>query len=168
MDGLVLVLTWHKTFRQWRDARNLNISLSASTCLLRDGTWYFCGLLAMNIAEMATIRTVGTPLSSCLVQVLPSALVNHFIINLRSLNPANASMSGEPPLSQISSLHIRAPNSFLGNIGEDLDYGEGSFREEDGTERSFTSGSFAQDISTTVSSEKLDAIETPSIRGMAA
>ena len=36
-DALVLVLTWMKTYQQVRDARRLNISLSVTTCLVRDG-----------------------------------------------------------------------------------------------------------------------------------
>ena len=36
-DSTVLVLTWTKTFRNWNEARRLNLDLSVSTCLLRDG-----------------------------------------------------------------------------------------------------------------------------------
>lgn len=36
-DIIVLVATWMKTFRQWLDARRLNMPLSVSTCLLGDG-----------------------------------------------------------------------------------------------------------------------------------
>ena len=36
-DLIVLVLTWIKTFRNWNEARRLNVELSVSTCLLRDG-----------------------------------------------------------------------------------------------------------------------------------
>lgn len=34
---IVLVLTWIKTFRQWNEARKMNLMLSISACLLRDG-----------------------------------------------------------------------------------------------------------------------------------
>ena len=40
-DLIVLVLTWTKTFRNWNEARRLNLDLSVSTCLLRDGK-YLC------------------------------------------------------------------------------------------------------------------------------
>ena len=57
-DLIVLVLTWIKTFRQWREGRKLNVPFPISACLLRDGeicrpykgvrfecgyigTWYF-------------------------------------------------------------------------------------------------------------------------------
>ena len=36
-DLIVLVLTWAKTFRNWNEARRLNLYLSITTCLLRDG-----------------------------------------------------------------------------------------------------------------------------------
>ena len=36
-DLIVLALTWTKTFRNWNEARRLNIELSITTCLLRDG-----------------------------------------------------------------------------------------------------------------------------------
>ncbi|EKM52015.1 uncharacterized protein PHACADRAFT_199517 [Phanerochaete carnosa HHB-10118-sp] len=39
-DTTVLVLTWMKTFRHWREARRI-IRASLATCLLRDGTIYF-------------------------------------------------------------------------------------------------------------------------------
>ena len=37
-DVTVVVLTWLKTVRQWRVARSLDIKMSLTTCLLRDGT----------------------------------------------------------------------------------------------------------------------------------
>ena len=36
-DGLVLVLTWAKTFRQWRESRRLKIETSITSLLMRDG-----------------------------------------------------------------------------------------------------------------------------------
>ncbi|KIP06045.1 hypothetical protein PHLGIDRAFT_477840 [Phlebiopsis gigantea 11061_1 CR5-6] len=40
-DMIVLILTWIKTFHQWRLSRTLGIQLRFSTCLLRDGTLFF-------------------------------------------------------------------------------------------------------------------------------
>lgn len=37
-DVLVLIVTWVKTFKQWKEARQLNMSLSVTRLLLRDGT----------------------------------------------------------------------------------------------------------------------------------
>ena len=39
-DSIVLVLTWIKTFNNWNEARRLNLNLSISTCLLRDGKFF--------------------------------------------------------------------------------------------------------------------------------
>lgn len=36
-DILVVVITWIKTFKEWNTARQLKLSLSVTTCLLRDG-----------------------------------------------------------------------------------------------------------------------------------
>lgn len=36
-DAIVLVVTWVKTFGHWREAQRLNLRVSISTCLLRDG-----------------------------------------------------------------------------------------------------------------------------------
>ncbi|EKM57682.1 uncharacterized protein PHACADRAFT_251462, partial [Phanerochaete carnosa HHB-10118-sp] len=36
-DTIVLVLTWIKTFGNWRRARSVNVQVSLTTCLLRDG-----------------------------------------------------------------------------------------------------------------------------------
>ena len=36
-DTIVLALTWIKTFKNWNEARRLNLELSVSTCILRDG-----------------------------------------------------------------------------------------------------------------------------------
>ncbi|EKM48828.1 uncharacterized protein PHACADRAFT_266071 [Phanerochaete carnosa HHB-10118-sp] len=53
-DTIVLVLTWIKTFGNWKTTRRLNIKVSLTTCLLRDGTLYFIALLAMNITQLLT------------------------------------------------------------------------------------------------------------------
>lgn len=38
-DVIVLVATWMKTFRVWREARGLEMAVSVSGMLLRDGEW---------------------------------------------------------------------------------------------------------------------------------
>lgn len=55
-DVLVLIVTWIKTFGQWRSARQANVRVSLTTCLLRDGTVYFIVLLACNMAHMLTFN----------------------------------------------------------------------------------------------------------------
>ena len=52
----------------------------------------------------------------------PPVLVNRFIINLRSLNTAGSSQGSSAPRhwSRFSAPNFRIPDSFLGNIGEEL------------------------------------------------
>ena len=55
----------------------------------------------------------------------PSVLMSRFIINLRSLNTAGSSQDSSirQHLSQFSAPNFHIPDSFLGNIGEDLQDG---------------------------------------------
>lgn len=39
LDSLVLVLTWMKTFQQWKQSRHLNLPPSIAACFLRDGKY---------------------------------------------------------------------------------------------------------------------------------
>ncbi|EKM48477.1 uncharacterized protein PHACADRAFT_202765 [Phanerochaete carnosa HHB-10118-sp] len=59
-DAIVLVLTWIKTFRHWRNARRLKMRASLTICLLRDGTMYFIALLALNISQLLTYNISDT------------------------------------------------------------------------------------------------------------
>ena len=36
-DTIVVVVTWRKTYAQWRHGKRLNVSTNLSTLLLRDG-----------------------------------------------------------------------------------------------------------------------------------
>ncbi|GJE90447.1 hypothetical protein PsYK624_065820 [Phanerochaete sordida] len=144
MDALVLALTWRKTFAQWRAARALAMQLSVSTCLLRDGTWYFCGLLALSVAEMLTFNTAfvntfnappspppsqaPSPLAS-FAQIMPCVLVNHFVLNLRTLGTGGVSSA-----SCTSTLRFRALVSVsgIGDIGAELRVGVQHSEDEQG------------------------------------
>ena len=55
----------------------------------------------------------------------PLVLMNRFIINLRSINTAGSSQdsSGRQHWSRFSAPNFHIPDSFLGNIGEDLQDG---------------------------------------------
>ena len=57
----------------------------------------------------------------------PSVLMNRFIINLRSFSTASSSQdSSAQHWSRFSVPNFRIPDSFLGNIGEDLQHGHKS------------------------------------------
>lgn len=55
-DGLTLVLTWIKTFRHWKQTRQLNIPVTVTTCLVRDGKSRLC----MCVFGLTRVTFVGT------------------------------------------------------------------------------------------------------------
>ena len=67
----------------------------------------------------------------------PLILVNRFIINLRSAGTGTNQSSNSQPLATVSDIdfqHAPPRNSFLGNVGEDLQHGyddSGDEHEED-------------------------------------
>ena len=63
---------------------------------------------------------MGSPL-----EMQPPVLMNRFIINLRSLNTAGSSQgsSARQHWSRFSVPNFHIPDSFIGNIGEDLQDG---------------------------------------------
>ncbi|EKM50263.1 uncharacterized protein PHACADRAFT_201106 [Phanerochaete carnosa HHB-10118-sp] len=122
-DTIVLVLTWIKTFRSWKNARSLDIKVSITTCILRDGTIYFMALLAMNIAQMLTGNiVVGSSIVADFTTFLPSVLINRFMINLRQTSGSVMSdMNNQQQEQPIATLQFRGTTDhWLGNIGEEL------------------------------------------------
>ena len=57
----------------------------------------------------------------------PSILIVRFMLNLRQLDASDKFSTGSDTrrLSTISAANFRTPTSFLGNVGEPLDYGQG-------------------------------------------
>ena len=51
-DLLLLLVTWMKTYRHWRQARDAHVKVSMSTCLLRDGA--FLTITDQNAANAST------------------------------------------------------------------------------------------------------------------
>lgn len=121
---IVLVLTWLKTYSQWLAARRLKLNLSVSTCLLRDGTWFFLGALALNIAQVIA-SSVPSFQADMFVTTLPAVLFNRFMLNLRSIDDAAIHSTVDTErFSRFASPHFRIPESFLGNIGEPISAGK--------------------------------------------
>ncbi|GJE85275.1 hypothetical protein PsYK624_013540 [Phanerochaete sordida] len=150
---IVLVLTWLKTYSQWREARRCKLNVSVSTCLLRDGTWFFLATLALNVAQIVASSTPDFPVD-LFVTTLPAVLFNRFMLNLRSVDD-----TGEPPspaapprLSRFSSPRFRIPESFLGNIGGPVDTGDGEYVEDSSevvhTEEHWQERAWSQDETT--------------------
>lgn len=126
-DVLVLVLTWARSFRQFREMRALKLSSSVTTVLLRDGTVYFLTLLIMNILLLVTFTASGLSEGGqidTVLQVMPPVLVQRFMLNLRGLNRTADSTHASDRGLPSASVAFVVPSGFLGNIGEPLDHGE--------------------------------------------
>ncbi|GJE88865.1 hypothetical protein PsYK624_049520 [Phanerochaete sordida] len=129
MDFLVLVLTWVKTFSQWRESRRLGLSKSITESLIRDGTIYFLLLLGVNLAQILTYNLTFAPVN-LLIAVMPSLLVSRFLLNLRQVaeNPSPLTSDGidTVALSQFSAPRFNVADSVFGNLGEPIGLGEDS------------------------------------------
>ncbi|EKM57677.1 uncharacterized protein PHACADRAFT_206557 [Phanerochaete carnosa HHB-10118-sp] len=122
-DTIVLVMTWIKTFGNWRRARSVNVQMSLATCLLRDGTIYFMALLAVNIAQMLTYNsTIIEPLMAGFTETLPPILIHRFMIDLRTVDSEalNYSTHVTDRQQEQSTIQFGRPANWLGNIGETL------------------------------------------------
>ncbi|GJE90453.1 hypothetical protein PsYK624_065890 [Phanerochaete sordida] len=133
LHGLVLVLILLKTYSQWRTARQLNIHLSVSTCILRDGVLFFVIILAIDVVKLAGPSPAVD--GSLLGMIPPLILINRFLLNLRALGrtPAELSLpSGARQTPRLSAVRFRPPRgrSLVGNIGEDVSYGGDSAGED--------------------------------------
>ncbi|EKM57684.1 uncharacterized protein PHACADRAFT_251466 [Phanerochaete carnosa HHB-10118-sp] len=122
-DMIVIILTWIKTFGDWRRARSINAKVPLTTCLLRDGENGHSALLTINIAQLllynspTDFSSVGT-----LVSNMPLVLANRFMINLRMANSEVLDYSTRIAyqLQEPSTEHFRRSTNRLGNIGETL------------------------------------------------
>ncbi|GJE90614.1 hypothetical protein PsYK624_067580 [Phanerochaete sordida] len=136
-DFLVVAVTWHRTFRGWKQLSKCKSLWTVSDCLLRDGAIYFVALLLVNAAQVLTHNPTFNPVS-ILTSALPLILVNRFMLNLRQVQPTRSFPSGS---TVIPPFHPGAPDvdygaftSIIGNIGEplvhaqneEMDDGEGS------------------------------------------
>ncbi|GJF00637.1 hypothetical protein PsYK624_169310 [Phanerochaete sordida] len=124
-DGLVLVLTWIKLFRQFLDMRRLKIRSSVATVLLRDGTVYFVALLAINIGLMGTILahdSFAYGVADNILQYMPTVLIQRFMMNLRQLNHVAHADHASSTMQQFSGLSdFRVPSDLFGNVAESLE-----------------------------------------------
>lgn len=133
-EASAVVLTWYRTFSQWRLARSFNVS-SLTTLFLRDGTLYFLALLILTLMTLiATLRlSIYTPLSirylnlaSIFVFPLSSICLSKFILSLRSLNASNESGLWDQESTQQNAVQFRSrTTAFLGNLGAQLRTGDG-------------------------------------------
>ncbi|EKM57688.1 uncharacterized protein PHACADRAFT_206567 [Phanerochaete carnosa HHB-10118-sp] len=84
-DTIVLALTWIKTFGNWRQARSVNVQVSLTTCLLRNGTIYFIAPLVIILIQLLIYAsTAVTPPVGAFISSLPLVLINRFMSNLQT------------------------------------------------------------------------------------
>ncbi|EKM57574.1 uncharacterized protein PHACADRAFT_206470 [Phanerochaete carnosa HHB-10118-sp] len=127
-DLLVLVLTWMKTYRQYREARALNIKSPLTTYFIHDGTIYFIVLLILNISQIVSFFFTSIGILAPFTSIMPQILVCRFMMNLRLLSHGSSTTSEDESSRQLASLRMltfneNATPSFMGNMGEPLDYG---------------------------------------------
>ena len=83
-DSIVLVLTWIKTFNNWNRSRKLNLRLSVSTCLLRDGKSMDYSVCMLMLTYRATVRDVVFHVSPTLLRCkCTGAAIALLMLNLR-------------------------------------------------------------------------------------
>ncbi|KAI0628575.1 hypothetical protein C8Q77DRAFT_1067663 [Trametes polyzona] len=80
-DGLVVVLTWIKTFRVYTLTRRVRLRADYSALILRDGEYR--AICALNLVAILYICTTGTNLLNDLIVTLSAILMARFLLNLR-------------------------------------------------------------------------------------
>lgn len=67
-NTLILVVTWKKSFQQWRRCKGCGIRMSLSELLLRDGTLYFVIIGAMDLIQIVLISLQTTTSTATSIQ----------------------------------------------------------------------------------------------------
>jgi len=127
-DLIVLLVTWHATFKLKRFADRNNFETPVVTMLLRDGTLYFLALLILNVFNIVgwatdvfvfSVEDFTTPLSSI--------IISHFLMNLRQASASGTQVSPSSPLWSDQQNDSPTPSlrfaSCVGNMGESLSHG---------------------------------------------
>ncbi|TCD64573.1 hypothetical protein EIP91_003900 [Steccherinum ochraceum] len=115
VDAVALALTWVKTASLVRLMAKVEVKLTLTTMLLRDGTVYFCVLIVMKVLFLFFFR-VGDEISDFAAMQLYSIMTSHFILNLRGIY--------SQPTSDTPSSWTNM--SFARNLGGPLDLGSSS------------------------------------------
>ncbi|EMD31160.1 hypothetical protein CERSUDRAFT_89274 [Gelatoporia subvermispora B] len=131
-DAIVLSVTWSSTYVTVLSARQRNVSTPLMSLLFRDGTLYFLGLLSLNALNIAGWTSNVFIYAAQLSMPLSSAIITHFLLNLRHLTQVARDagddtqisffVRGEPweICSQLSSIRF---GSIIDNMGEQLVHG---------------------------------------------
>ncbi|TFK79572.1 hypothetical protein K466DRAFT_505347, partial [Polyporus arcularius HHB13444] len=81
-DGVVVVLTWIKTYRVFVLTRKVSFRTNYSALILRDGTLYFLAVCILNLVAIIYIMNIGANLLNDMIVTLSSMLMARFLLNL--------------------------------------------------------------------------------------
>ncbi|EMD31624.1 hypothetical protein CERSUDRAFT_119664 [Gelatoporia subvermispora B] len=154
-DTVVIFITWLKTWSTIRMVREHNVKTPLMTMLLRDGTFYFLGLLTLNALNLAGQTTNVFSYASTFSTPLSAMIITHFPLSLRQLAHGSSDNTSRPSFvqdgtsdpvhSQTSSLRF---GSFVGNMSESL---------MDGSEDDDRDVAWDNDVQNDVDDVRLDA-----------
>ncbi|KAI0667279.1 hypothetical protein C8Q78DRAFT_1106137 [Trametes maxima] len=82
-DGLVVILTFKKTFKVYTITRRIRLRGDYSSLILRDGAVYFLAICMLNLAAIVFITMTGTNLLNDLIVTLSAIMMARFLLNLR-------------------------------------------------------------------------------------
>ncbi|RPD75587.1 hypothetical protein L226DRAFT_49377 [Lentinus tigrinus ALCF2SS1-7] len=84
-DGLVLAITWSKTWNVRREAPPMNFASKITMVLMRDGTFYFTILLIINLVALSLSRAFQLiEAISTWIAVVTSIMMSRFILDLHA------------------------------------------------------------------------------------
>ncbi|OBZ73196.1 hypothetical protein A0H81_07320 [Grifola frondosa] len=130
-DGLVIAVTWLRTYRFARTAARHHVRAGIIRLLLRDGTIYFVILLILNLLHIAVKITQQTNFITTFEEPLTSIMISRFLLNLREVDSAAPSSVGEDggeAGDEEGMGTLRFVTSVVGPLGEPLDH---SFVDDD-------------------------------------
>ncbi|KAJ8481198.1 hypothetical protein ONZ51_g6176 [Trametes cubensis] len=125
-DGIVVVLTWVKTYRVYAITRRIRFRTDYSTLILRDGAVYFLATCVLNFVAIMYIWMTGTNLLNDLIVTLSAILMARFLLNLRDQRAQIEDMSfmwgdsGDSKLSlsqPVSSLRFASMSGLFDTMG---------------------------------------------------
>ncbi|PSR73147.1 hypothetical protein PHLCEN_2v11003 [Hermanssonia centrifuga] len=114
-DVLVLIFTWARTFKDYRDGYRLKLGMPLSRVLLRDGLYSSSqhDIRSADFMEKGTIYFMFTPL-----------LISRFLLNLRQVGDPGDSGTDWSDMTDLSTPQFRVPTFSIltGNLAMPLDY----------------------------------------------
>lgn len=126
-DLTVLVVTWTRTYRIYREAAKVNIRLPVTILLIRDGTLYFLVVLLLNLTHVIVFHTQGQIFLVSFICALSAVLASRFLLNFRQLGGGGGltelSRSGHPDVLGIDTPRPAHRAHQFGDIADDGEEG---------------------------------------------